>query len=44
MNPGHTALILMPDLAYSSADDFVSPATPCLLATYAVPPGKPLIL
>ena len=38
---GHTALIRIPLRAVSSAADFVSPITPCLLALYAAAPAEP---
>src|SRR5580704_5535451 len=38
---GHTALIRILLLAVSSAADFVSPITPCLLALYAAAPAPP---
>src|SRR5580658_7082339 len=41
VNPGHTALIRIPFLAFSRAAVFVSPITPCLLALYAAAPTEP---
>ncbi len=40
INPGQTALIRIPLLAFSSAAVFVSPITPCLLALYAAAPSS----
>src|SRR5271155_5086578 len=39
---GHTELIRIPLRAFSSAADFVSPITPCLLALYAAAPAEPI--
>src|ERR1700677_4593917 len=42
ITPGHTALIRIPLLAFSSAAVFVNPITPCLLALYAPAPTDPI--
>jgi len=40
ITPGQTALKRTPSPLYSSVTDFVSPFTPCLLATYELSSGN----
>ena len=47
VNPGHTALTVMPFFASSTASERVSPITPCFAALYALmyaPPTSPAVL